>query len=107
MCGVVVGSVVFVPACTRAALLPNDGILDATPRTAIQRARLRRVEPTEQPHDAPPVLPHQLHHQPPHRRLRPRLLLAPADVRGLPAGVPPLALRSLAPPLRRVSSPER
>src|SRR5579863_9764685 len=99
--GVCGGSVVFVPARTRAAVLPDDGILDATPRTAVQRARLRRIEPTGQPHDAPPVLPHQLHHQPPHPTLRPRPLLAPADMRGLPASVPPLALRSLVPPLRR------
>ena len=98
-------SVVPVPARARAALLPSDGILSTAPCTAAQRARVRRVEHTRQPHDTAPRLPHQLHHEPPHRRLRARHILAPADLCGLPGGVSQMALHGLAPPLRRVFLP--
>jgi hypothetical protein len=91
------------PARARAALLPDDSVLGTTPSTAVRRARLRRIEPAREPDDAPPRLPHQLYHEPPHRRLRSRPLLALTDLRGLSGRIPPLALHRLAPPLRRIS----
>jgi hypothetical protein len=93
--------------CPRTALLPDHGLRRSPSCSPIARARLRHVKHARQPHHAAPQLPHQLHHEPAHYRMRPRRLLAPADLRRLPSSISPLALHHLAPAVRRISSAAR
>ena len=94
-------------ACTRAALLPNHGLRCSPPRSPRAGTRIRRVKHPRQPHHAAPQLPCQLYHEPAYCCMRLRCLLAPANLRGLPGGLSPLALHHLAPAVRRISSAAR
>ena len=96
-------SVVLLSARARLAVLSDNGIHGAPPRTAWRCARLQCVKFTRHACDSPACLPLQFHRKPADRRLRSRQLLAPANVCRLPAGIPPLALCCLATPLWRVS----
>ena len=97
-------SVVLLSTCPCAALLPDHGLRRAPPRATRARARVRRVKHARQSHHSAPQLPHQLHHEPAHFRMRARRLLTPAELCGLSRGLSPLALLRLVPTMRRIPS---
>lgn len=98
------GSVVFLPARTWIAILPDHGVLGTPSRTTRQRARIQCVKSARHTRDAPARLPLQFHRKFARHSLRSRFLLAITNMCGLSGRVPSLALCRLAAPLRRVST---
>jgi hypothetical protein len=96
------GSVVFLPARTWIAILPENGVLGTPSRTTRQRARVQCVKSAKHTRDAPARLPLQFYRKSTHLGLRSRQLLAPTNMCKLSGRLPPLALYRLPTPLRRV-----